>query len=42
MAHGFGYLVAIIDWYSRTVLAWVTRRFGCGDSDNGESGSCGS
>src|SRR5262249_4863208 len=22
MAHGFGYLVAIIDWYSRRVLAW--------------------
>jgi putative transposase len=22
MAHGFGYLVAIIDWYSRVVLAW--------------------
>jgi putative transposase len=22
MAHGFAYLVAIIDWYSRTVLAW--------------------
>jgi putative transposase len=22
MAHGFCYLVAIIDWYSRTVLAW--------------------
>jgi putative transposase len=22
MAHGFGYLVAIIDWYSRRVLSW--------------------
>jgi putative transposase len=22
MAHGFAYLVAIIDWYSRRVLAW--------------------
>jgi len=22
MAHGFGYLVAIIDWYSRFVLSW--------------------
>jgi putative transposase len=22
-AHGFVYLVAIIDWYSRTVLSWV-------------------
>ena len=22
MAHGFGYLVAVIDWYSRRVLAW--------------------
>jgi len=22
MAHGFGYLVAIIDWFSRRVLAW--------------------
>jgi putative transposase len=22
MAHGFGYLVAIMDWYSRRVLAW--------------------
>lgn len=22
MAHGFGYLVAIMDWYSRAVLAW--------------------
>ena len=22
MAHGFAYLVAIIDWYSRKVLAW--------------------
>ena len=22
LAHGFGYLVAIIDWYSRRVLAW--------------------
>ena len=22
MAHGFMYLVAIMDWYSRRVLAW--------------------
>jgi putative transposase len=22
MAHGFGYLVAIVDWFSRRVLAW--------------------
>ena len=22
LAHGFGYLVAIIDWYSRKVLSW--------------------
>jgi len=22
MAHGFMYLVAIMDWYSRTVLSW--------------------
>ena len=22
MAHGFGYLVAIMDWYSRKVLTW--------------------
>ena len=22
MAHGFAYLVAIMDWYSRKVLAW--------------------
>ncbi|MBK6848914.1 MAG: IS3 family transposase [Proteobacteria bacterium] len=22
MAHGFGYLVAVIDWYSRRVLSW--------------------
>ena len=30
LAHGFAYLVSVMDWYSRKVLAWrVIQQHGC-------------